>query len=66
MDLMEKENIKLFNKEEKKSKKIPKKSLTKRDLEVVPQITIGDLNQIVLKKDEAIQNILMAKSLQMY
>ena len=58
MVLMEKENIKLFNKEKHISKKMPKKTLQNRKyLEVVFQITIDNLKQI--KKDEAIQNFLM-------
>ena len=35
-----------------------KKTLKRKDLEVVLQITIDNLKQIMLKKDKAIQNFL--------
>ena len=53
MVLIEEENIKLFNKKERKN--ISKIAFQNRkDLEVVFQITIDYYKQIILKKDEPI------------
>ena len=56
MGIMEEENIKLFNDKLYFKEESQKAFQNNKDLEVVFQVRVDDLNQIILKKDEAIQN----------
>ena len=55
---MEEENINIFNENTYFKEESQKAFQNRKDLEIVFQITINDLNHIILKKDEEIQNLL--------
>ena len=60
MVLMEKENIRMKKKKKKNfTEDSPKAFQNRKDFEVVFQITIDDLKQLILMKDEAIHNFVM-------
>ena len=60
MVLMEKENIRMKKKKKTYFTEYSQKAFQNRkDLEVVFKITIDDLNQLILMKDEAIHNFVM-------
>ena len=61
---MEEENINIFNENTYFKEESQKAFQNRKYLEIVFQITINDLNQIILKKDEEIQNLLTTIALE--